>query len=69
MLNGQQPQLDGRLEVAVTLPINTWNVILMMISKQPWEQADPLLGELHRQIKGALAAREEAQASTLAKEH
>ena len=53
MTNGngyQQPVFDGKTEVPVTLQVNTWNVILSLISKAPWEVADPLIRELQRQI-------------------
>lgn len=58
--NGQQqpmsapPAFDGRTEVPVTLQVNTWNVILSVISKAPWETADPLIQELRRQITASL---------------
>jgi hypothetical protein len=62
MMNGngqQQPAapttaFDGRTEVAVTLNVNTWNVVLSVISKAPWEVADPLIQEIRRQIATSL---------------
>lgn len=68
--NGPQPaptpaQFDGRTEVAVNLNVNTWNVVLALISKAPWETADPLIQEIRRQI----TARLEPQAGADAPAH
>lgn len=73
MINGNghhQPAppapIDGRTEVAVTLQVNTWNLVLTLIAKAPWEAADPLIQEIRRQITvtldpAALAASDPAR--------
>jgi hypothetical protein len=60
------PAIDGRTEVAVTLQVNTWNLVLTLIAKAPWEAADPLIQEIRRQITvtldpAALAASDPAR--------
>ena len=47
-------QVDGNTEVNIHLSINTWNSVFSLIVKGPWEQADPLLREMHKQIKEQL---------------
>ena len=37
---------DGRTEVSVTLPVNTWNNILTVVADAPWKIADPLMMEI-----------------------
>jgi hypothetical protein len=59
-LNGQsspqQQGVDGRQEVSITLPINTWNIVLSCLSEAPWKTAAPLIEEFHRQIKAVVEA-------------
>jgi len=57
MINGHAEQkqvYDGRTEVAVRLPVNTWNNILTVIADAPWKIADPLMTEIRRQITETL---------------
>ena len=50
----QSTVYDGRTEVAVTLPVVTWNSILTVIADAPWKIADPLMTEIRRQITATL---------------
>jgi hypothetical protein len=54
MMNGQQPVYDGNLQVEVKLSLNTWQVVMTVISEAPWKTADPLLSEIRRQLGAAL---------------
>ena len=50
----QSTVYDGRTEVAVRLPVVTWNSILTVIADAPWKIADPLMTEIRRQITATL---------------
>ena len=50
----QSTVYDGRTEVAVTLPVVTWNSILTVVADAPWKIADPLMTEIRRQITAKL---------------
>ena len=67
MMNGngaapQQQVYDGRTEVSVTLPVNTWNNILTVVADAPWKIADPLMTEIRRQITATLDHAPQAEA-------
>jgi hypothetical protein len=63
--NSVSVQLDASQPIAVTLAAAYWQRVLGMIAQGPWIEADPLIGEIRRQIAIAVAppsaAAEQAQ--------
>jgi hypothetical protein len=55
MMNGQQPlTYDGNTPVTITLPLNNWALVRTLLGEAPWKTANPIIGELDRQIGVAL---------------
>jgi hypothetical protein len=54
--NPQGQQVDASRIFEIKLPLGIWSQILTMLGKQPWEQADPIIREINRQITEALNA-------------
>ena len=50
----QNTVYDGKTEVAVTLPVDTWKAVLTVVADAPWKIADPLMNEIRRQITATL---------------
>jgi hypothetical protein len=48
--NPQAQQVDANRVFEIKLPIGIWSQILIAVGKLPWEQADPIIREINRQI-------------------
>ena len=48
------------LPAMVTMPIARWNQILEALGGHPWREVNPLIVDIHRQIEGAVRARDES---------
>ena len=53
--NGQPPEFDGKTEIAVRLNVDTWNIVLSLIAKGPWEIANPVILAVQQQLRATLA--------------
>jgi len=55
-MNEQRPSaLDMAQQIAITLPLGTWDMIIGVIAKNVvWDQANPLIIELRKQLHAAL---------------
>jgi hypothetical protein len=64
MQQAQQPQsqdsVTGLEVIPITMVLNSWNGILEILGTAPWKAANPLIGELHKQI-GAELQRQKGQ--------
>lgn len=50
-----QPQtFDGATMIPITFRLDVWNTVLTLIGEAPWKIANPLVNEMHAQIKAAL---------------
>jgi hypothetical protein len=55
----QQPRSFNLTEpVAIVLTLGQWNSILQLLTKAPWDVADPMIQALREQIAGVLVPRE-----------
>lgn len=47
-------QQENDPKVTITLPISVWNFIIAAISKQPYDQASPVINAMSAQAKAQL---------------
>jgi hypothetical protein len=51
----QQPRSFNLTEpVAIVLTLGQWNTVLQLLTKAPWDIADPMIQALREQIAGVL---------------
>ena len=48
--NGQSLPLTMAEPMAIVLPVGQWNTILTIVSKAPWDIADPIMQAIRAQI-------------------
>jgi hypothetical protein len=54
-----QPQSFNMTEpVAIVLTLGQWNTVLQLLTKAPWDLADPMIQSLRGQIASVLMPRE-----------
>jgi hypothetical protein len=66
MINGSGPQqqrtYEGSTPVQITLPLQTWSIILNLLGDAPWKTADPLIKAVNEQIGAVLQKVEPVEA-------
>lgn len=58
-------QLDASQPITITLAAAYWQRVLGLIAQGPWIEADPLMGEIRRQIAVAVSPPPPAAADPL----
>jgi hypothetical protein len=51
-----QQQDPTHLPAMVTLSIGQWGAVLDYIGKQPWNEVNPLMVSIHRQVQDSMRA-------------